>query len=195
MEDFVLIEKNYSIIPIDQYEKLKTISVDEKLPLTTDIKEWSLIKNLPKLLNKHLSRRLRNRKDTEEFLKSVPSEPTIVSASIEEANFLMGINYVDIFFGGSWWILADINGVSIGFAHEGVLPLCDIPFQSIVIDKDKSHNNEVFLGIRFDKIVNEKYIFKWGDCISVNDIQKRNRDLYKIENGRIELVNFMRSDE
>lgn len=195
MEDFVLIEKSFDIISIDQHEKLKTKTEDEKLPLTTNIKEWSKIKNLPKLIEKHTSRSLRDRKDTEEFIKSMPTTPTIISTSIEEANYLLKFRRPDLFFGGRWYVSVEVGGSPIGFYNEGVLSLHDMRYQDIFINKEKTYSGEIFLGYGFIPEMTDKYIFKWGDCITLKDIQKRNRNLYQINHGCLSLVNFMKSDD
>lgn len=195
MEEFVLIEKKFDIIPIDQFEKLKIKSEDEKLPTTTDIKDWLNIKNLPKLLNKSLSRSFQNGKEIIDFTQNLPTKPTIVSASIDQANYLLNHARPDLFFGGRFWTQVEINNIILGFSHEGILSLHDIYFRNIFIDREKTTNYDIYLGYGFEKVLNENYIFKWGNYITNDDIQKRNRDIYQIKDGCISLINFTKSDD
>lgn len=175
------------ILTIKQYETIlkESKAENEVLPRTTDIKEWNKIKRLPKLLTDNLHANVRSRKKSLELIEEIRNgklkKPIVITASVDEANFLIQSRVVNIFFGGRWLVQVEIDGLPMGFCHEGYLMMVDLGFSSFVINKDKTSVDEVLLGINFAVKPNYDCVFKWGGPITVEDVEKRNRDIYILQ--------------
>ena len=184
----------------DEYENILKETKDfkkEVLPKSTDLTEWNKIKRLPKLLTDHLHANIRDLERSLELIRELKDKefanPIVISASVDEANFLIQSHVVDIFFGGRWYVQVEVDTLPIGFCHEGYLMMVDLYGSSFNIDKDKTVNNEVLLGLNFETYVNLNCVFKWGGPITREDVEKRNRDVYTLQPGGLQLAHNTRN--
>lgn len=185
------------VFTYDEYENIMKESQDFKkeiLPKSTDIAEWNKIKRLSKLLSDNSLDSVRTREKSLELIKDLKhgkfKNPFVISASVDEANFLIQSYVVDIFFGGRWFVQVEVNTLPLGFCHEGYLMMVDLHGSTFKIDKNKTTNDEVLLGLNFETKTIPNYVFKWGGPITREDIEKRNRDVYTLYQGSLQLTYF-----